>query len=363
MHAQFLSLLELSRRHLPAQARIEFTTNGSLLTPAYIDAMRPYNLYRIIVSLDSPFTQKNRSLRQGFSPEVMDNIRYLCQRHRQGHVSEIAIESVVSQANLADLPHLVQFCHDMGMPQLFVSHLHPYTAAMEALALYVPISQRAFGVLRDIADSGWNTLDPIQRLPLYTGTVGAETHPHTRWVLQQLEKARHEGIDLDLQKLTLLSQHACQIQETQAVFAHAQGLAEELGVKLKLPPLFVDPDERQCPFVARQTLFVRVDGSVTPCYNLAHTHSLYVNRHLRHESSYQLGNISPSTPLASICASHAPLFSRLQSIKENVPWCGDCGYSTQNCYYVSSNESDCHGNQPGCNECLYSTGFVACLFD
>jgi len=160
MHPQFLSLLDISRRHLPEQARIEFTTNGSLLTPACLDAMRAYKLYRIIVSLDSPFIHKNSTLRQGFSPEVMDNLS-----------------------------------------------------------------------------------------------------------------------------------------------------------------------------------------------------------HLRYESSYSLGTISQSIPLASICASHASLFSALQSMNENVPWCGNCIYSTQNCYYVGNNEGDCYGNQPGCNECLYSTEFVKCLFD
>ncbi|NQV32981.1 MAG: SPASM domain-containing protein, partial [Phycisphaeraceae bacterium] len=153
------------------------------------------------------------------------------------------------------------------------------------------------------------------------------------------------------------------INKTQEVFAEARSLAERLGINLNLPPLFVDPDKRQCPFIARQALFVTVDGSFAPCYNLAHTHSLYINRHLRNESSYTLGSISQSVPLAVICGSHVSLFSRLQSMKEDVPWCGDCIYSTQNCYYVDNNESDCYGNQPGCNECLYSTGFVKCLFD
>lgn len=363
MHPQFLSLLEMSRRHLPEHARIEFTTNGSLLTPAYLDAMRPYQLYRIIVSLDSPFVQKTSSLRPGFSQEVMDNIKYLCQSHHAGHLQEIAIEAVVSQSNLQDLPDLVQHCHDIGMPKLFVSHLYPYTDAMGPLALYVPVSQRAYEILMDIAESGWDTLDSSQLLPLYTNSIDTETHPSVQYIHQQLDRARDEGVDIDLQKITALSQRAGQIRETQRVFAHARCLAEELGVKLKLPPLFVDSITRHCPFITRQALFVMTDGTVTPCYNLAHTHSLFINGHLRHECSYDLGKISPVTPLSSVCASHASLFSRLQSLKDNVPWCGGCAYSTQNCFYAANNESDCYGNRPACNNCLYSTGFVTCLFD
>jgi len=361
MHPQFLSLLEMSRRHLPEQARIEFTTNGSLLTPACLDAMRAYGLYRIIVSLDSPFIQENSNLRQGFSPEVMDNLKYLCQSYHQGHPEEVAIETVVSQTNLSDLPNLLQYCHDIGMPKLFVSNLYPYTEAVEPLSLYVPVSRRAFEVLMDIAESGWETLDPSQLLPLYTDSINTETHPGVQYVRQQLDQARHEGVDIDLRKLTTLSQRASQLRQTQEVFADTQHLAKELGINLRLPPLFVDPEKRQCPFIAQQALFVTVDGTVAPCYNLAHTHSLYVNRHLRRESAYSLGRLSQSLP--SICASHASLFSRLQAMAEKVPWCGDCVYSTQNCYHVGSNESDCYGNQPGCNECLYSTGFVTCLFD
>lgn len=363
MHPQFLSLLEISRRHLPAQARIEFTTNGSLLTPVYLNAMRPYQVHRIIVSLDSPSIQENSKLRQGFSPEVTDNIKYLCQSQRAGHPREIAIETVVSLNNLQDLPDLVRYCHAIGMPRLFVSHLYPYTEAMESLALYVPVSHRAFELMMDMAESGWETLDLSQLLPLYTNSVDTETHPTVQHIRQQMDKARAEGVDIDIQKLATLSQRAPQIRESQRVFASAQRLAEELDIGLQLPAQFVEPDERRCPFIARQALFVAVDGTVAPCYNLAHTHSLYVNNHLRHELSYGLGKISQATSLASICASHAALFARLQSLKEQVPWCGGCAYSTQDCFYAADNDSDCYGNQPACNNCLYSTGFVTCLFD
>jgi MoaA/NifB/PqqE/SkfB family radical SAM enzyme len=363
MHTKFLSLLEMSRQYLPEHARIEFTTNGSLLAPAYLDAMRPYKLHRIIVSLDSPSIQKNRSLRQGFSPEVMDNIRYLCQSHRAGHPREIAIETVVSQSNLQDLSRLVQYCHDIGMPKLFVSHLYPYTEAMESLALYVPVSQRAFEVLMSIAASGWETLSPSQLLPLYTNSINTKTHPSVQYMRQQLDKVHDEGVDIDLQKLASLSQRVAQIRETQKVFADAKRLAEKLGIQLGLPSLFVNPDKRQCPFIAQQALFITADGTVAPCYNLAHTHSLYINRHLRQEFSYPLGTIFQASPLASICASHTALLSRLQSFRENIPWCGGCTYSTQNCFHGANNESDCYGNQPACNNCLYSTGFVKCLFD
>jgi MoaA/NifB/PqqE/SkfB family radical SAM enzyme len=364
MHPGFLSLLKISRQYLPEHGCIEFTTNGSLLAPATLDAMRPYNLARIIVSLDSPFNQKNEKLRQGFSQDVMDNITHLSQSHGQGHPQAIAIETVVSRANLYDLPYLVQYCHDIGMPNLYVSHLHPYSDTMASLALYTSVSQRAFEIMMDIAKSGWETVSRILLLPMYAKTINTETHPRLQTIFRQLDKARHEGVDIDLQKLTTLFQQAPQISETQEVFAEAQGLAEKLKINLKLPPLFVDPDKRACPFIAYQALFVTVDGTIVPCYNLAHPHSLYINRHHRQESPYQLGNISQSfTSLASLCAAHAPLFSRLQSMPQTVPWCGDCIYSTQNCYYVQNNESDCLGNQPSCNECLYSTGFVKCLFD
>ena len=52
----------------------------------------------------------------------------------------------------------------------------------------------------------------------------------------------------------------------------------------------------------------------------------------------------------------------LLNISKNIPWSGDCLYSTTNCFFVSNNDTDCYGNSPGCNECLYSVGLVNCIF-
>ena len=367
-HPHFIPMLDIARKYLPAHAQIEFTTNGSFLTPAILDQIVPYRIHRIIFSLDTPFIVKNQAIRPGFTASVQDNLIYLGEVQRAGKIDIVAIESVISKVNLHDLPYLVDFCHEIGISIIYFSHLLPFSQDMHDQVLYIPVSKMGFEIMVDIVESGWEILNQVILTPKYNKFIETEKHPKIRHIFQSLDEARKNGIDIDLRKLTPMFQKMPQIQETLQIFDQVRDRADQWEIAVDIPPLFVDHDHRECPFAVRDALFVTVQGDIVPCYNFAHTHTLFIDEHERVEAPHIVGGANILTMPSSITnllttSEYQVLAARLKNLAEKVPWCGECIYSTQNCFYVKDNLTDCYGNQPGCNECLYSAGFVKCLFD
>ncbi|MHA1889041.1 MAG: radical SAM/SPASM domain-containing protein [Promethearchaeota archaeon] len=365
-HPDFLSILQISRKFLPHKAKLEFTTNGSLLTSEYLNLILQYHIDRIIVSIDSPFIAKIKQMREGFTNEVFDNLIYLANEYHAGKIGEIAIETIISKENLYDLPFLIDFCSKNGIPQIFFSHLLPYTNDMERKSIFLPISEEAFRILDEIGKIGWEILDQIILTPKYHKILIADKNSQNKKLLQTIEMIKNKEIELDLHKITDVQTKKYSILEAKKMFTYLSELAEQKRIKIDLPPLFAESTKRECPFAARNALFITYDGSIIPCYNFGHEHSMIINHHERIIHPYILGSIAdPETSCKKVLETTQfhQLHSILTSISTKVPYCGDCVYSTQNCYYISDNTGDCYGNQPGCNECPYSTGFVKCLFD
>ncbi len=365
-HPHFIPMLDIARKYLPDHAQIEFTTNCSLLAPALLDQILPYRIHRIIVSMDTPFIVKNQEFRPGFTASIQDNLIYLGEQQRAGKIDIVAIESVISKVNLHDLPYLVDFCHEIGISTLYFSHLLPFSQDMLDQLLFVPVSKAAFDIMVNIVENGWEIINQLILTPSYIKIIEADKHPRIQHIFTRMDEARKNKIDVDLHKLTIMFQKVPQIQETYRVFEQVKNRAQQWGITVEIPPLFVDPERRECPFGARDALFITVDGNIVPCYNLARPHTLFINEHERVEHPYILGNIlTMPDSITKLLATpeYIALAERLKNLPNAVPWCGDCIYSTQNCFYVKDNSGDCYGNQLGCNECLYSSGFVRCLFD
>lgn len=363
-HPHFTVLLDIARRYMKKEGKIEFTTNGSLLTPSLVDQIVSYRIDRIIISIDSPFTMKNHDIRFGFSDQILENLKYLSEVQHQGLIRQIALESVLSKQNLYDLPYLVQFCKNYRIQSLYISHLLPYTETMHDHTLFIPVSEDAFEVMIDVVKNGWEVINQIILTPKYTKIIETEKHPRIQHIFQQLKEAHQSDTDIDLRKLLEVYQLIPQINQVRHVFEEVSDLAKKYQIQVDLPPIFVNSQARSCPFVDRDALFITVEGEVVPCYNLAHSHTVHINHHLRQEDAVSFGNIQDQSLENILSTKYTQEFiSRLKKFAQKTPWCGDCIYSTQNCYYVKNNQTDCFGNQPGCNECVYSTGFVKCLFD
>ncbi|WP_457556703.1 radical SAM/SPASM domain-containing protein [Candidatus Harpocratesius sp.] len=365
-HSNFLKLLEISRIYLPPHAKIEFTSNGSLLAADFLEEILKYKVDRIIISLDSPFLAKSSKIREGFNPEVFKNLKVLAEAYQARKIPNLAIETVISNQNLYDLSYLVEFCAEIGIPKIFLSHLLPYTVEMEKDSLFLPISADAFDLLNNVGELGWEILNQVILTPNYHKFINTEHNSQIQQMLNSISEAQINNIDFDLQKIMDVIQKKQTIKNAQHVFKEISKLAEKNHILIDLPPLFAESTQRECPFAARDGLFISFDGNVIPCYNFGHEHKVVINHHERLVKPYILGNLTnPNTSFKDILQSSKvkQIHSVLNCISSQVPFCGDCVYSTQNCYYITDNSSDCYGNTPGCNECLYSVGFVKCLFD
>ena len=138
-------------------------------------------------------------------------------------------------------------------------------------------------------------------------------------------------------------------------------IAHEYQVDLKLPDLYPDAKERKCPYIDRNTMVVRSDGAAVPCLEFTYSHPMYVNMHLKKIHAVSFGDLKKETVKEVWNKESYKRFREIRrNMAENIPWCGDCPYSTLGCFYTKTNEIDCYINEPGCSECIYSVNLAQC---
>jgi len=108
---------------------------------------------------------------------------------------------------------------------------------------------------------------------------------------------------------------------------------ESLLSKLDVDKPNMFAGERKCPY--EDYVFVRADGKIFPCMELAYTHPLYLGYDTL---TVECRDVDKSLP---------------------YPWCGDCQF-LEGCWFVE-NGFDCYGYECGCSRCLFSVGIAKCL--
>ncbi|MHA1804642.1 MAG: radical SAM protein [Promethearchaeota archaeon] len=375
-HPHFLKFVEIAAKYLPDNGKIEFSTNGSLLTPEITDKILQAGhkkLDRIIVSLETPFLAKLKHIRPEAGEYLFDNLKYLGKQFQQGKFSNLAIESVIMKSTLYDLPDLVSFCSKIPIKSLYITHILPHTPEMVSETLYSTTSSEVWSMGKEFVEESWNaqkkSIINLALKPAY-GEFSEERKILGNYLLFLLQSFRDKsfssGLSVNFDKIIQVSQKFEILQDVTKIFSQAQKIARQSNIYLELPPLFPSFFSRTCPYIKRDAAIINVHGDVIPCFNFMHHSITYVNGHMREERIKSFGNIN-NQDLADIWQSpqYKEFRDRLHNdhFSEKIPWCGDCPYSTANCFYTNSNESDCYGNSPGCNECLYSGDLIKCIFD
>ncbi|MHA1870020.1 MAG: SPASM domain-containing protein, partial [Promethearchaeota archaeon] len=174
------------------------------------------------------------------------------------------------------------------------------------------------------------------------------------------------NIDINFSKLIMTFKRSQILSDAETLLKEAKELAKRKGIFLETPPIFPELKERRCPYIERDAAVINVHGDVIPCYNYIHDSVSYIDGNMRSESKISFGNINTSD-LKTIWNSQKYMDFRAMlkgdNFNKNVPYCGDCPYVMANCFYTKNNESDCYGNKPGCNQCLYSYNLIKCIFD
>ncbi|MCP4625821.1 MAG: hypothetical protein GY850_20250, partial [bacterium] len=151
-------------------------------------------------------------------------------------------------------------------------------------------------------------------------------------------------------------------REVEEIFARARDSAARTGIELILPPVFAAHATRACPYRDHNAAVIRADGEVVPCLKYLYPHKSYLSFHERAFSPHSFGNISNGA-FADIWNSrpYKDFRHNMDDMNENIAWCGDCKFSSNSCFFVQENTSDCLTNRPFCGECPYSLNLTRCL--
>lgn len=298
-------ILEMIRAVKALGLRAEMTTNATLLDDRMIDSLLRERLDTLWISLDGTTEESFETIREGASfPLVLENVERLSRRNgRDGHVIEIGIAFVVMKANLGDVKHLDQLARSVGVRRILVSHVLPYSEAMEKEMLC------------------------LQTLTLDTFTFAAG-------------KTEVSLPRMDVNNTT---------KET--LFSLFQGFENLtfMGNRIAV-------DARRCRFVHERTSFVRWDGHVSPCMGLLHSHKTYLYGLERRVRAHTFGEVRTGD-LFDIWNSKTYADFRDKVKAFDYSPCHVCG----GCSLLEKNEEDCYGNTfPACGGCLWAQGIIQC---
>jgi len=298
-------ILDMIRAVKALGLRAEMTTNATLLDEALIDGLIRERLDMLWISLDGVTEESFESIRPGAGlGRVLENVERLGRRNgRDGHTIDIGLAFVVMKTNLGDVKHLDRLARSVGARRILVSHVLPYSEAMEKEMLC------------------------LQTLTLETFTFAPGK--------TELSLPR-----LDVNNTT-----------KDALFSLFQGFEN-----LTLMGNRIAVDARRCRFVHDRTSFVRWDGEVSPCMGLLHSHKTYLYGLERSVRALSFGNVRDGG-LGAIWDSKAYAEFREKVKAFDFSPCHVCG----GCSLLEKNEEDCYGSTfPACGGCLWAQGIIQC---
>jgi len=302
-HPDILEMVAAAKR---SGAVVELITNGILLSEAVVHRMIELDLDRLWVSIDGATSESYADVRLGDAlPQVIDNLTRL--KDLRGlfgaDLPRLGVAFVAMQRNIADLPAVVRLGQRLGADQFSISNVLPHTPELQEQILYVHSMFDG-----DLQPSQWAPVISLPRMDMKEATIAL-------WAA--ILKGRN---------------------------------------RLNLGGQTLDLGANTCPFVAKGSLSIRWDGTVSPCLPLMHSHPSYLGENQRQSHAFSVGNINESS-LAAVWndQKYVELRQRLQDFDFSP--CTFCN----SCEMAEANREDCFGNVlPACGGCLWAQGFIQC---
>jgi len=376
LHKRFLDFLEIARNFLPSEGTISFTTNGSLLNKTKVDYILKNGLVdEIVFSCDTladySFSSLGHSLERS---KVMNNLNYLLNHEKRKQV-KIGIESVVMRSNYKYIEEMVSYFCDKKLDFISISHLYPYKEFIQEETMFTMITSEALSILEEVGDE-WRELvlgfsrekfaESMQlaykRHYKFKDKLLKKERPFSERYSKLIEKAKDKGVLLNISLYLKEKSKLPVLHELEKIFERVKTIAYNKGIQLFLPDIIPSFNERECPYFASKAVVIRSDGEIVPCFKYLYDHSTYLDSHSRESSYHSFGNINKDS-LQNIWNSESFSFfrKRLENMNRNIPFCGNCSFSSNNCFYATEGQTDCWGNEPFCSECPYSLNLTKCL--
>ncbi len=305
VHPDFLEIVKLAK---DTGAEVKMTTNGMMLTRERAEALFDLQVDRINISVDGITPDSYSDVRvHGDLDRVIQNLRYLHQlkiRKVGRHAKPMfAIAFVAMKSNIDELPELPRLASYVGAWDIKVSNVVPHTPEMEKEILYSQALRAA-----TFRESPWAVHMSLPRMDLNNTTAGA---------LQQ---------------------------------------AYDRRVSMALMGTSLSERTNYCRFAQEGFAAVRVDGEVSPCLSLLHTHPEYIHGRKKTVAHHTFGNINDQS-ITDIWASadYADFRERVRNFEFSP--CTTCG----GCERFPQNVEDCMENTfPTCGGCLWAQGIIEC---
>jgi len=376
MHPNFLLLLEIARIHLPTSAKITFTTNGSLLTKEKLDTILENELTdEIIFSCESVGEPNENSVGHSVEENVASDIIDYCLSHKYRNRIRIGIETVIMKSNYRQLEEIIEKFTYKEVDFIALSHLYPYNELFEDETLFSMITTEALDILDEVG-SEWAQIvlgvsrekfaekmqESYKEIYKFKDNIQPKERPFSDRFKGYIERAKSRDVLLNISLYLKEIPKRARLEELGRIFDRCKMIAQQNNVELVLPDIFAVFAERNCPYSTQNAAVVRSDGEVVPCFKYLWDHDSYLNSHSRYSSFYTYGNISEKSFLEIWNGkNYANFRSKKSNINENFPYCGNCSFSSNNCFYATEDTSDCYGNEPFCAECPYSVNLTKCL--
>ncbi len=305
-YPRFLEAVELAKG---IGARVEMTSNGSLLDREMATALIELGVDKIMVSVDGVSADVYEDVRQGSDfgkliANLLELRRLKLARFGQGnHKPHLGLAFVAMKRNIDQLPLLPQLAHMVGAEEIKVSNVVPYYPQLEQEMLYDrAMYSLAFRASPDI---------PVMSLP-----------------------------KMNLDEVT----------------APALAQVFDSTVSINWLQSSLDRYTNYCEFNQKGYLVVRRDGVVTPCLELMRDHPVYLKGKPQWISHYQVGDVKEKA-LREIWEDEE--YAAFRDKVRRFPYspCLTCG----GCELFEANQEDCRSNTfPVCGRCPWAQGLVQC---
>jgi len=376
VHPNFIEMLQIARKYLSKNATIFFTTNGSLLDKGKIDFILENKLADEIAFSCDELIQKESSIHEHVlkNQTVQSNLSYLLNHENRSQV-KIGISSVIMKSNIETIEELVENLIEYGVDYISISHLFPYFEYLKDQVMFTMISNEALPILEEVGEE-WKELVLGYTRELFaeqmqtsykerykvSEKIVEKQRPYSRKYKDLLEKAKNMDVLLNISLYEIERDKIKILYKLKNIFSDLKRRSKEKGVTLLLPDIFPVFSERKCPYNTTNTLVIRSDGETAQCFNYLWEHETFLNSHTRKSSNYSLGNVKEKT-IKEIWTqeTYQETRNKMKKMNENIPYCGDCSFSSNNCFYATEYSSDCWGNEPFCSECPYSVNLIKCL--
>lgn len=233
---------------------------------------------------------------------------------------------ILTKDNLSYLLSWIEWLCSNGI-NIFLTNMVPYNREIFEKTLFVCTSKKAVEMCEKIGD-----LEEFLKSLIYLSPQAVKTY---------MDLSSHCPVNIGY--VIKNKDRISEAMKVESLLSKAKDLAEDYGVEIHLPNMFAD--ERRCPYV--DYIFVRADGKISPCMDLAYTHQIYPG----FEGTVSEFAVEDVDELGE--------FMKKRKNMDNFPWCCDCQFAI-GCWYIDS-EYDCYGNYPSCSLCLYSAGIARCL--